>query len=118
MEGRFMRIPSTRTLKTFQAAPRTGSFKHAASKLCLTPSAVSYRIKALEEDLGVALFHRGPRELTLTEAGSAYLADVDAAFHQLDAATGTLRSRFGRPSLHVRVPPFFVSEFLLPRLAN
>jgi LysR family glycine cleavage system transcriptional activator len=113
-----MRMPSTRTLKTFQTAARTGSFKQAASRLFLTPSAVSYRIKSLENDLGVTLFHRGSRELTITEAGAAYLSEVDAVFRQLDSATRALKSRFGKPSLRVRVAPYFASEFLLPRLAN
>ncbi len=113
-----MRLPSTRTLRAFQLAARTGSFKLAASKLCLTPSAVSYRVKALEEDVGVQLFRRGVREITLTAAGSAYFGEIDALFERLDTKTRELRSRYGRRSLRVRVAPFFASEFLLPRLGR
>ncbi len=113
-----MRTPSTRTLRAFQFAARTGSFKLAAGKLCLTPSAVSYRVKALEEEVGMPLFRRGIREVTLTEAGCAYFAEIDALFKRLDAKTRELRSRYGRRSLRVRVAPFFASEFLLPRLGR
>ncbi len=113
-----MRLPSTRTLRAFLLAARTGSFKHAAHQLCLTPSAVSYRVKALEEAVGVQLFRRGVREVTLTEAGCTYFGAIDALFKHLDTATRELRSRYGRRSLRVRVAPFFASEFLLPRLGR
>lgn len=113
-----MRTPSTGTLKAFELAARTRSFKAAASTLSITPSAVSHRLKSLEDDLGVQLFHRGTREVTLTDAGAAYLRDIEGLFLRLDFATRQLISRFGRPSLRLRVAPFFASEFLLPRLSR
>src|SRR5690606_12514523 len=67
-----MRLPSLKFLKTFQVAAARSSFKAAADELCITPSAVSHQIKALEEQLGVPLFERGPHSLTLTEAGQHY----------------------------------------------
>jgi LysR family glycine cleavage system transcriptional activator len=112
-----MRLPSTKTLRAFQLAARSGSFKTAASQLFLTPSAVSHQIRALEEDLGVALFHRGARTLALTDAGATYLQEVDYLFERLDAATRELRARAGRSTLRLRVASFFANEFLLPRLA-
>jgi LysR family glycine cleavage system transcriptional activator len=113
-----MRLPSTRTLKAFQLAARSGSFKTAANQLFLTPSAVSYQIKGLEEELGVQLFRRGVRELTLTDAGIAYLAEMDVLFERLENATRELRTRFVRGSLRLQVAPFFANEFLLPRIAR
>jgi LysR family transcriptional regulator, glycine cleavage system transcriptional activator len=114
---RLMRLPSTKTLRAFQLAARSSSFKTAASQLFLTPSAVSHQIRALEEELGIALFHRGSRSLTLTDAGSTYLAEIDHLFERLDSATRELRARAGRSTLRLRVASFFASEFLLPRLA-
>lgn len=111
-----MRTPSTATLKAFESAARSGSFRLAAQKLSITPSAVSYRLKALERDLGVQIFIRGTRAITLTAAGSAYFLQVQELFRGLDSATRELISRFGRQSLRLRVAPFFASEFLLPRL--
>src|SRR3984957_4361518 len=113
-----MRLPSTKTLRAFQLAARSGSFKTAASQLFLTPSAVSHQIRALEEELGVPLFHRGARTLTLTDAGSPYLAEIEHLLERLDVATRELRARAGRSTLRLRVASFFASEFLLPRLAT
>jgi LysR family transcriptional regulator, glycine cleavage system transcriptional activator len=117
-DSRLMRLPSTKTLRAFQLAARSGSFKTAASQLFLTPSAVSHQIRALEEELGVALFHRGARTLTLTDAGSTYLREIEHLFERLDAATRELRARAGRSTLRLRVASFFANEFLLPRLAE
>jgi LysR family transcriptional regulator, glycine cleavage system transcriptional activator len=111
-----MRLPSTRTLRAFQLAARSGSFKAAASQLFLTPSAVSHQIRALEEELGVALFHRGARTLMLTDAGARYLEEIEYLFQRLDTATRELRASAGRSTLRLRVASFFASEFLLPRL--
>jgi len=113
-----MRLPSTRTLKAFQLAARSSSFKIAATQLFLTPSAVSYQIKGLEEELGVQLFRRGVRTLTLTEAGACYLAEIDLIFDRLESATRVLQTRFVRGSLRLRVAPLFANEFLLPRIAR
>jgi LysR family glycine cleavage system transcriptional activator len=113
-----MRLPSTITLKAFQLAAQLGSFKAAASRLHLTPSAVSHQIKALEDVLGVALFRRSARALSLTDAGVSYAREVEHLFERLETATRELRTRFGRNLLRLRVAPFFANEFLLPRLAT
>ena len=68
-----MPLPSLKFLKTFQVAAKLKSFKGAAEELFVTPSAISHQIKALESHLGVALFERGVRTLTLTDAGAHYL---------------------------------------------
>jgi LysR family glycine cleavage system transcriptional activator len=86
---------SASKLKAFHLAGMTGSFKHAAHLLCITPSAVSARVRSLESDLGVRLFKRGIRKLTLTEAGAEYIREVEATFANLEMATRELRSRFG-----------------------
>jgi DNA-binding transcriptional LysR family regulator len=93
-----MRVLSTRNLKAFQLAGMTGSFKHAAHLLSITPSAVSARVRSLESDLGVRLFQRGIRKLTLTEAGAMYIREVEATFVNFDIATRELRTRFAEPS--------------------
>ncbi|HTP38474.1 MAG TPA: LysR substrate-binding domain-containing protein [Steroidobacteraceae bacterium] len=105
-------------LKTFQIAARRGSFKAAARELCITASAVSHQIKVLEDQLGLALFRRGPRSLSLTEAGTHYLANIDALFSRLETVTAQLQIRFRRRLLRLRAPPFFASELLLPQLGR
>jgi len=112
-----MRSPPLRFLKTFQLAAKLGSFKAAGEELCITASAVSHQIKALEDELGLPLFDRGPRSLTLTAAGSCYLEHVDAVFSRLDYGTQQVRMRHAREVVRLQVPSFFASELLLPRLA-
>ncbi len=92
-----MRVLSAGKLKAFHLAGMTGSFKHAAHLLSISPSAVSARVRSLESDLGVRLFTRGIRRLTLSEAGADYIREVEAAFVSLDMATRELCTRFGLP---------------------
>ncbi len=106
-----------RFLKTFQLAARQGSFKAAADELCITASAVSHQIRALEDQLGLTLFDRQVRTLTLTAAGKWYLERIESVFDRLESATEQVRSRFMREVIRLQVPPFFASELLLPRLA-
>jgi DNA-binding transcriptional LysR family regulator len=107
-----MRVLSTRKLKAFQLAGMTGSLKHAAHLLSISPSAVSARVRSLERDLGVRLFQRGMRRLTLTEAGAAYIREVEATFVNFDMATEELRTRFGQPN---RTHPENASLTRVPR---
>jgi LysR family glycine cleavage system transcriptional activator len=113
-----MRLPSLKFLKTFQVAARLKSFKAAAEELHLTPSAVSHQIKALEEQLGVALFDRGMRTLALTDAGAHYLEHISDIFSRLESVTEQLKMRYGRSILRLNVPQFFARALLLPRLAS
>jgi len=105
-----------RFLKTFHVAARHVSFKTAADELCITASAVSHQMKVLEERLGLALFARGPRSLTLTTAGAYYFEHLDALFSRLELVTEQLRSRFSRLVVRLQVPALFASELLMPRL--
>src|ERR1017187_2396344 len=82
-----MRLPSLKVLKTFQVAAKLHSFKAAAQELCVTPSAVSHQIKALEKQFGIALFERGVRTLTLTDAGAHYLEHITDILAKLESVT-------------------------------
>ena len=73
---------SLKFLKTFQIAAQVGSFATTAIKLRITAFAGSHQIRGLETQLAVALFTRGPRELTLTEVGKKLLEQIDPAFAQ------------------------------------
>lgn len=64
------------TLRTFIGVAETGSFSRAAERLCKTTATISYRIKLLEENTGVALFFRTTRSVTLTAAGSHLLSQA------------------------------------------
>lgn len=103
-------------MRLFEAAGRRLSFKTAAEELNITPSAISHGVQALEEWLGVELFLRGNRSLMLTEAGSAYLPQVQAALDLLARASDSVPGRKPTGRLSVSVPPTFGMRWLSPRL--
>ena len=78
-------------LRTFRTVAETSSFTRAAARLYITQSAVSHQIKALEEELGEALFIRTRHGVRLAEAGQAVLEHVDRIFEEVEA----LRRRLG-----------------------
>ena len=79
MEG-MRRLPSLRSLHAFEAAARHRSFKAAAAKLGVSPTAVSHQIRLLEETCGHSLFRRRPRPLVLTGAGERLFPPVRNGF--------------------------------------
>jgi len=91
-----MKLPSTRKLLAFQLTARTGSFKRTAALLYITPAAVSARVQSLESELGIRLFRRGIRRLTLTDAGHVYAAEIEALFDRLRSATRRLQLQGSR----------------------
>ena len=66
-------LPALDLLRGFEAAARHLSFTKAGEELFLTQSAISRQVQALEEQLGVKLFHRRTRALLLTDEGQRYL---------------------------------------------
>ncbi|WP_156892519.1 LysR family transcriptional regulator [Salaquimonas pukyongi] len=80
-------LPHLNWFRSFEAAARRMSSTAAAEEIGLTQSAVSQQIKALETRLGVALFHRHARGLSLTDDGRKLLPQVEAALETLKNAT-------------------------------
>jgi DNA-binding transcriptional LysR family regulator len=109
-------LPPLDLLVAFEAAARHLSFTRAAVERYVTQSAVSRQIKALEENLGVALFRRRHRSLELTEEGTALLKACTSAFDTLRAAIMQLRGPPRAQKLTVTTTPGFASLWLIPRL--
>jgi len=93
-------LPPLDSLIFFEAAARYLSFSAAAQELLVTQTAVSKRIRQLEDHLGVALFLRTGRVITLTDEGRK-LADQSAIL--LDYAETALASVAARPDAPVRI---------------
>ncbi|MCQ9617135.1 LysR substrate-binding domain-containing protein [Paenalcaligenes niemegkensis] len=110
-------IPSLGALQAFEATARLGAFSRAAEELALTHSAIHRQVSSLEEGLGVQLFTRVRRRITLTDAGQEYAARVRHHLEQLEKDTLSLMSRsaMGR-SLHIAVLPTLATVWLMPRL--
>src|SRR5215813_10885098 len=111
-------LPSLNALRVFEAAARYMSFTEAARELHITQTAVSHQVKALEGELGVALFRRGPRRVSLTPVGRAWATELGPIFAQLQAAHRKLRgaSRRGQGEVALSIIPSFASRWLVPRL--
>jgi len=111
------RLPSLNGLRAFEAAARYLSFTQAASELNVTQTAISHQIKRLEHELGVRLFIRQNRALTLTAEASEYLPGVRAAFNDLRLATDRLLRREDDHVLTVSTLASLAAKWLLPRLS-
>ncbi|MDJ0853375.1 MAG: LysR substrate-binding domain-containing protein [Myxococcota bacterium] len=108
-------LPSTASLRAFLCAARTLSFKQAAAELHVSPSALSRRIQGLEDELGVALFHRRNPGLELTEAGARYRARIEPLLRDLQRAGEALAPGRAGP-LRVSALESFSARWLVPRL--
>ena len=106
------------SLHVFLIAAQQLSFVRAAQELCLTASAVSHRIKRLEEALGMPLFHRLPRQIRLTEDGARLFVVMQK---NMDELSGAIAQRAGAAiagQLTLYVRPSVAQCWLIPRLAG
>lgn len=114
--GKRSDLPTLDFLKGFDAAARHLSFTRAAEEMFLTQSALSRQIKSLEEEIGVALFERRPRELKLTPAGEALQRTAHAVLAEVEQAVVALRARGAVQRLTISTTVAFASLWLIPRL--
>jgi len=113
-----VRNTSLRGLRTFCAAAEAVSFKSAAGKLFVTPSAVSHQIRALEQHLGFVLFERHARRMSLTEQGQQLFEAINPLITKIDRAVDRIAGPPEKDKVVLRVPPFFSSELLIPKLSE
>ncbi|MEO1190172.1 MAG: LysR substrate-binding domain-containing protein [Pseudomonadota bacterium] len=118
MARRHYNLPSLTSLAVFEAAARHGSFKRAAAELNVTPGAVSHQIKALEQEVGLALFLRGAGGSHLTRAGQRLQEVLSRSFSQTAAVLEELRRQSGPPSVTIGATTAMSSLWLLPRLSR
>ena len=110
------KLPPLSALRVFEAAGRRGGFTAAAAELGVTPSAVSHGVRALEDALGVPLFHRDQRGMRLTPAGETLLHEASRAFEGLSRCVEALTGSRAARGLTGSVAPTFATRWLLPRL--
>ncbi|MFT3734793.1 MAG: LysR family transcriptional regulator [Rhodocyclaceae bacterium] len=106
------------SIESFVRSAEAGSFSQAARNLGLTAAAVSKNVAKLEQNLGVRLFQRSTRSLTLTEAGERFLADVAGGLGSIQAAIGNVANAAGKPAgtLKLSLALAFGREHVLPIL--
>jgi DNA-binding transcriptional LysR family regulator len=91
-------VETLANLESFVRSANAGSFSVAARALALTPAAVSRNVSMLERNLGVRLFHRSTRKLTLTEAGERFLQEIGNNLEGLQNAVAAMATDKGEPA--------------------
>ena len=113
------KIPGTDLLVAFETAARHQSFTRAAEELSLTQSAVCRKISALEDYLGVQLFNRVKKRVTLSGAGQIYAKQVRESLKKIEHDTLSLMAhRSAGRVIELAVIPTFATRWLIPRLGD
>jgi len=113
-----VRLPSLDLLRGFVAVGRRMSITLAAQDLCLTQSAVSRQIHALEEAMGFKLLVRGHRSIALTHEGERLFLVADRMVRQLQDVVGVLKGPSGRQVVTITATIGVAGLWLVPRLGN
>jgi DNA-binding transcriptional LysR family regulator len=108
------------SIECFVRSAEVGSFAEAARRLSLTPAAVGKSVAKLEARLGVRLFQRSTRSLTLTEAGQLFLNQVSSSLTTIQNAVANLASVEGLPAgtLKVSMGTAFGCLYIVPMLGE
>lgn len=118
MVKRFYNLPSLTSLVAFESVARHSSFKFAAAELNVTTSAISHQVKAIEDEIGVALFTRTAAGVTLTPAGE----DLYGVFSQALSRTSEAIQRVKNASASARVTlacsHAMATMWLIPRMGS
>lgn len=105
-------------LRLFEAAGRLGSLTRAARELGLTQPAVTYQIKRVEEQLGVALFQRSQGGSRLTDAGEILFQAVQSSVENIDKAAQDTRRTSKVPAVRIFTDFGFAAFWLMPRVTD
>ena len=116
MEIELNKLPPLNSLRYFLVAAQTLSFKQAAEQLFVSQAAISQHIKTLENHLGVMLFVRGTRQVTLTEEGKRLMPDIQAGFEHFNKGIALLSEDENPDVLNVTVVESLSTRWLVPRL--
>lgn len=109
-------LPSLNALRAFEAMARLGNMSRAADELHVTHGAVSRQIRALEAELGAALFSRQGRGLALTPAGQRLHEVAAASFGQLRDACEELRHATAQAPFVLGCSGSLLARWVIPRL--
>lgn len=111
-------LPNFSALRAFEAAARHGNFSRAADELSLTHGAISHQIRALEQTLGLQLFTRNGRQVTITPDAARFAQTLARSFAEIGAGLEALRSDAGPLRLTISSLPSFAARWLAPRLGR
>lgn len=112
------KLPSLTAVRYFAVAARYQNFTLAAQELNVTQGAVSRMVQVLEEDLGMKLFDRNGRWITLTDAGGRYYRQVERGLQIIQTASEQIRLSSDQLPLTLVTNAGFASLWLVPHLAD
>lgn len=114
----FRRLPNLAALRAFEAAARHGNFSRAAEEIHVTHGAISHQVRALEEEMGVALFARRGKRVAITPEGERFAITLRKALSDIAAAAAALQAEAKQTRLTVTALPSFAARWLSPRLGR
>jgi LysR family glycine cleavage system transcriptional activator len=112
------RLPNLAALRAFEAAARHQNFSRAGEELHVTHGAISHQVRSLEEELGISLFIRHGKRITVTPEGEHFAATLRKALGDIVAAADALRVEGRQKRLTVTALPSFAARWLSPRLGR
>lgn len=114
----FRRLPNLTALRAFEAAARHGNFSRAAEEIHVTHGAISHQVRALEEELGVALFARHGKRIAITPQGERFAVTLRKAMTEIADAAAALQADSKQSRLTVTALTSFAARWLSPRLGR
>lgn len=109
-------LPSLHALKAFEAAARLGAFNKAAEELHLTAASISHHIRQLESDLGVPLFTRSTRNVTLTTQGQSLAQACSNAFNEIHHSVDAIKAADESQTVTIALGSLLASRWLTTQL--
>ena len=111
-------LPSLKSIRALETVARHGSFQLAAEELGVSPAAVHQLVRGLEDVIGQDLVIRDGRNIAITQAAEAGLAELHIAFQNLSAGMRKIREYDERRQLRISVDPSFAQAWLVGRLGR
>ncbi len=112
------RLPNLAALRAFEAAARHENFSRAAEEIHVTHGAISHQVRGLEQELGVALFARHGKRLTITPEGQHFAATLTKALMEIAIAAEALKTGAQQKRVRISAMPSFASRWLAHRLGK
>ena len=112
------RLPNLAALRAFEAAARHENFSRAAEEIHVTHGAISHQVRALEEELGVALFARHGKRIAITQEGERFASAIRKALTEVAAAAESMRAGARQQRLTITALPSFAARWLSPRVGR
>lgn len=114
----FRKLPNLTALRAFEAAARHQNFSRAADEIHVTHGAISHQVRALEDELGVQLFTRSGKRLTLTENAHQFALALRKSLMDIALATDAVKTDAGYRRLTISSLSSFAARWLSPRLGR